>query len=128
MGLDMYLRAREVKFNWKETDKTMGAVDFTETHHRLVYWRKHPDLHGYIVDTYAEGKDECQRIYLSLGDLKNILAASESDSLPDTKGFFFGDSRPEDKEYTKNQLLEAIEWLQKGEREHRMDIYYEASW
>jgi hypothetical protein len=24
------------------------------------YWRKHPDLHGYIVETFADGVDACQ--------------------------------------------------------------------
>ena len=45
----------------------------------LAYWRKHPDLHGYIVKTFAGGKDECQDIELGKDELEILLKAIEID-------------------------------------------------
>ena len=65
--------------------------------------RKHPDLHGYIVEKYADGRDECQEIELSVNDLEDIVRAIELDKLPHTEGFFFGtpEWHEEDKEERK---------------------------
>ena len=52
----------------------------------LGYWRKHPDLHGFIVKTFANGKDECQRIDLTGEDLIKIIEAVKSNTLQ--KGSF----------------------------------------
>ena len=41
MGLDMYLTRA------------------TDTSKDLAYWRKANQIHGYIVDTFAKGVDEC---------------------------------------------------------------------
>lgn len=84
MGLDMYLNRRP---------KTMTKEKYeTESHriwidegmdawrskfkaiHEVAYWRKANWLHGYIVETFANGVDECQDIPLSKADVENILA------------------------------------------------------
>ena len=47
MGLDMYALTT--------TEKPASAVDFdADAHSELHYWRKHPDLHGWMEKLYRE--------------------------------------------------------------------------
>lgn len=133
MGLDMYLYAVPEEYRDPPKDYKPEAIE-------LGYWRKHPNLHGYIVQEFAGGRDECQEIPLSLADLEKILEAAERNKLPKTTGFFFGVSTPEDKEKTLIILRYAIMWMK--ERQWMADlalkpdsyilkaprIYYQASW
>lgn len=104
MGLDMFLRA--------------GGKE-------IGYWRKHPNLHGYIVNTFANGVDECQPIPLSLSDVNDILHAIENDLLPHTVGFFFGTSRPEHKAESLNIFGVAKKLL---EADWTVELIYQSSW
>lgn len=110
MGLDMFL-----------------CIDDGVGEQEIGYWRKHPNLHGFIVNEFADGVDECQKIYLTRADLRRILDAVKEDALPHTDGFFFGASRPEHKEQTIEILERAIDFLKKP---HPRDarVYYQASW
>jgi hypothetical protein len=130
VGLDMFLYG--TKYDMARERPKEDGFQLVEQKLELCYWRKHPDLHGYIVQTFAGGKDECQDIPLSANDLRKILEASESDQLPHTEGFFFGDSRPEDKADTKEQLSKAIAWLEDERaalKEGKIrSAYYRASW
>ena len=96
----------------------------------LGYWRKHPDLHGYIINEFTDGRDDRRRIRLSDKDIKQIILAIKNDELPKTEGFFFGESsnNNEQKEKAIKILTEAIEWLSDGEKHVSRDIYYNASW
>lgn len=109
MGLDMYLKGMN------------DAGELVE----LGYWRKHPNLHGFIVETFAGGVDECQEIPLTVEDLSLILAATTKEILPETTGFFFGQSRPEHKEDTLQIFHEAVDWLSKDPKRR---VFYRASW
>ena len=106
MGLDMYLKE--------------SAFDGT-----LAYWRKHPNLHGFIVQNYANGVDECQKIELTLDNVKEILQACESDNLPTTTGFFFGQSSIEDKEHTVDVFSKLVDVMSD---DPNYKVYYRASW
>lgn len=89
MGLDMYLEGNKyLGTNWDNPELNPREDGFEVRGRvlRLGYWRKHPDLHGYIVETFAEGVDECQEIALSVANLEQTLAASEADQLPPTTG------------------------------------------
>lgn len=112
MGLDMYLYGRLI-------GEAKGMGD------ELGYWRKHPNLHGFIVQTFAHGVDECQEIPLSMEDMALILAATTKDDLPVTTGFFFGQSRPEDRDHTLTVINAAISWLSE---DPAREVYYQASW
>jgi hypothetical protein len=90
------------------------------------YWRKHPDLHGYIVNEFAGGVDECQRVSLTCDDLERVLNATLENTLPTTTGFFFGQSCSEDRDETIKILQEAIAWL--SEDGFGRTMYYQASW
>lgn len=112
MGLDMYLEGRT--FNWDRGDNVEKRYGFRVRGVMLDlgYWRKHPDLHGYIVQTFADGRDECQEIPLDEDALRNILAAVKANRLPHTEGFFFGQSTPDRKKETVEILEAAIKWLE----------------
>lgn len=59
MGLDMYLSGR--KYLRYGNDQIEDGFRVEEKIVRLGYWRKHPNLHGYIVKTFADDVDECQQ-------------------------------------------------------------------
>jgi hypothetical protein len=112
MGLDMYLA-------------TDNGVDSSE----IGYWRKHPDLHGYIVNNFANGVDECQQINLSSDDIIKIIDAVRSDSLcHNTTGFFFGvSSRDESQKVNDIEIFEKALMVMKSSSNYSR-IYYQASW
>lgn len=90
MGLDMYAYAIP------ETPAT--PVDFdADAHNELHYWRKHPNLHGWMEALYREkgGRDDvfnCVNLQLTAEDLDRLEADIRSGNLPPTSGFFFGAS------------------------------------
>ena len=125
MGLDMYLRgSKHTQYNDTRTEDGF-KVDTLIL--ELGYWRKHPNLHGYIVQTFAEGKDECQQIPLDEGALEQIISAVEAEVLPPTTGFFFGKSDGTEKARDIEIFKKALEWL-KGPGDGYRSIYYQASW
>ena len=132
MGLDMYLTGH--KFIW--TDHKNPKNNPIEDGYRvkvreleLGYWRKHPDLHGYIVDTFAGGNDDCQRIDLDEKALEKIIDAIENDELPSgVTGFVFGQSGPEDKDPSLEILRAALKWLKAPDKKCSRSVYYQASW
>lgn len=134
MGLDMYLQGE--KFLWGDwetptNDRVEDGKRISAIHVDLGYWRKHPNLHGFIVATFANGVDECQRINLSVDHLKTILAAvKDPKSLPQTEGFFFGESDGSQEEIEKDVKIieEAIAWAETKEERVSRQVYYRASW
>ena len=109
MGLDMYLIG--------------GTNDRDEK--QIGYWRKHPNLHGYIVKQYAGGVDECQRIDLTADDIENIIMAVEEENLPPTTGFFFGQSYGDESSQDLKILKGALARLRANPN---YKVYYQASW
>ncbi len=134
MGLDMYLLGEEHRSTFDARKNKKGEFPISFITYELGYWRKHPNLHGYIVQTFADGVDECQRIPLNEEALQKTLKAVEEDQLPDTTGFFFGHSTPDRKAETVEILKGAIEWLRKtpelqDPKDWRWrEVYYRASW
>lgn len=122
MGLDMYLEGKKYFWdNWQEpsANRTEDGFEVKEVTLRLGYWRKHPNLHGFIVNAFAGGKDDCQEIALSVENLQTIIDAVKEQSLPNTTGFFFGKSEGSEEERAEDiKILEgAIAWLQGGDKE-----------
>jgi len=142
MGLDMYLRGQ--KFFWTRWDLEIAereALERKEDGFRVAslevelgYWRKHSHLHGYIVQTFAEGVDECQDIELSKDNLQKLIEAVEKGALPATEGFFFGDSSkngwmdPEGVERSTKMLHAALRWLSDEPKYEARSVIYRASW
>jgi hypothetical protein len=90
MGLDMYA--------YTTNDRLPGQVDFEpETATELHYWRKHPNLHGWMERLYREKNGcaesfNCVNLALTGDDLDRLEADIRAGNLPPTTGFFFGQS------------------------------------
>jgi|SRR5262252_1568546 len=92
MGLDMWMRTTRIVPD-AEVDFDLPRGSTQELH----YWRKHPNLHGWMERLYrAKGgkADDFNSVYLRLTgrDLDELEKAVEGDALPETAGFFFGES------------------------------------
>ena len=124
MGLDMFAR--------KTTHKPEKEVDFTIPRggsEELYYWRKHPDLHGWMEALYykkggiSETFNSGDNVMLTELDIVDLEAVVELDALPPTQGFFFGESRPEDREDDRKFIKKAREALAAG-----FTVYYTSWW
>lgn len=89
MGLDMYAM---ITNETPDTPVDFKSNDATELH----YWRKHPNLHGWMQQLYFDkgGTQEfnCVPVILTLEDIEQLEFAIVNHELPDTIGFFFGNS------------------------------------
>lgn len=125
MGLDMYLTGTiyTMTFPRKRGERKAELID-------LGYWRKHPNLHGYIVQTFAQGKDECQEIPLNREDIRQIMKAANDEALPHTTGFFFGSSECTAVEKKKDlEIFQgALDWLAVEDKDTIRTVSYQASW
>ena len=90
MGLDMHACVT--------SEQPDSPVDFTVNEQtELHYWRKHPNLHGWMEQLYRDkgGKRECfncTKVQLDEDDLERLERAICENGLPHTEGFFFGAS------------------------------------
>lgn len=126
MGLDMYLNGEKFFYNRREEGKHPKIGEIYE----MAYWRKHPDLHGFIVQTFADGIDDCKRIWLSDENIETIIKVVKDGSLPHTEGFFFGESDNDEEQRNEDvQLLEdALAWVRTKEDDVWGSLIYHASW
>ena len=117
MGLDQYATARKGK-------STLGEDGYKqwEDSKELAYWRKHPNLQGFMEELWIEkGRPNANKssgenpfgsefncVDLELGhyDLIKLEEAIKDSELPETSGFFFGDDSDE---YYKEDTLEFVE-------------------
>lgn len=114
----------------------------SSTRHDLGYWRKFSPLHKYIVDTFADGVDECQKIDLTEDDLETIAQALTDATLPsndDCGGFFFGDGEMWDEMKAEaarhaEKIRAAAKWINSsplhpsGLCAQWRSVHYQASW
>jgi hypothetical protein len=124
MGLDMYLTGDKYFRGPRERgDRKSEQYD-------LGYWRKHPNLHGYIVKTFADGVDECQEIDLPADRIRQIIEAVKDRQLPETTGFFFGTSDDTDEQIAHDVEIfeEALKWLETVDSDVWRSVSYRASW
>lgn len=156
MGLDMYLYRREyvntfalwqdekavkeanlhaVIANHFNIDPSIGGIYVDIC---VAYWRKANAIHGWFVDLDG-GRDECQTIYVSLDQLKELRELANSvvltpamagDVLPPQEGCFFGSYDID--EYYINDMKDTVEMLDKIISNVSPDEYptffYQASW
>lgn len=154
---EKYFRFRSWDEEGKNNQKFDELVEFTELselvdkNHGFVsayakvqigYWRKANAIHKYFVDKCADGKDECQQIYVErekLQELKDICGQLSStkdveqakELLPPQSGFFFGSTEIDewyfgDVEYTYNLLNKILEKI--PENDYSYEFIYRASW
>jgi hypothetical protein len=131
MGLDMYLDGKKHFFSgcFEETEqRTEDGKKVTSLTVSIGYWRKHPNLHGFIVKNFASGVDDCRPVVLSKEDLLKTIDAVKNQNLPETAGFFFGVSDPSYDQYTLDILNDALHWLNEKVDNETRQIVYQASW
>lgn len=91
----------------------------------LGYWRKHPNLHGFIVNTFANGVDDCRKIYLDKKQVTVIMESVKNSGIARNSGFLFGRSFGDETDDDLIKLKEAILWLDSNPDRK---VYYQASW
>ena len=120
MGLDMYA------YKTLEPVEAFGFKEPEDTE-EIQYWRKHPNLHGWMEQLYRSkgGTDtfNCVTVRIDEADLNALEDAVKNDRLPQTEGFFFGTSRPEEKEDDLKFISAAREALRDG-----YSVFYSSWW
>lgn len=122
MGLDMFVYKKNRKNNKIE---------------EILYWRKANQIHAWFVDTFMNGQDNCQIVYISWGvlqDLKDICKQVLEDRsraeelLPTREGSFFGST--EYNEYYFQDLEDTVKKIEAISLEDisDCDIFYNAWW
>jgi hypothetical protein len=142
MGLDMYAyvasrKGQQDEFNQTaELDATTNEfVSETVTKPvELAYWRKHPNLHGWMEQLWeSKGRPRQSvgwpifngiELELTWDDLDNLEHAIRHGKLPDTEGFFFG--KPSDNHYYEQDL--AFVNNAKAEVFLGLKVFYNSSW
>jgi hypothetical protein len=163
MGLDMYLYREQYvsgyTYNGQDISaynkilEATGLESCEDSPHATVsvcvaYWRKANSIHGYFVDNFAGGVDECQRISVSIDQLKELrdkcdsvlLAPAnsvedvvEENGLLPRSGFFFGSYGidqwyMEDMKNTVKQIDKILSSIPADANPWDYSFYYQASW
>ena len=129
MGLDQYATARRGE---AKTDDE--GFTYYEDSIELSYWRKHPNLQGWMEELYHKkgGKEvfNCVDFELTLEDIDQLEAAILNKDLPETGGFFFGNDSYSDyegehgyKNYDLSFISKAKEILTSNKK-----LYYSCWW
>lgn len=134
MGLDMYAYAAARAGQQNEFYETGNYVDGEFVNStvtkpmELAYWRKHPNLHGWMHQLWEsrgnEGDFNGDELELTAEDLDELERAVTHGQLPATTGFFFGNPsdghyREQDLEFIKNARAELFMGLK---------VFYNSSW
>ena len=123
MGLDMFAFSTKAKPK-TEVDFETKNFDPTEIH----YWRKHPNLHGWMQNLYgmkggtsSDFNGDC--VVLDEIDLDLLEDDIKNGNLPDTSGFFFGNSIGDENDDDLEFVRKAREEIKEGKT-----VYYTSWW
>ena len=113
-------------------DQFAYAVDKNSNKTELAYWRKHPNLQGWMENLWESkgrpsdesGEFNCVPVELTKEDLDSLEQALDSNSLPETAGFFFGSNS--DDEY-RQQDVEFIAVARKA-LDSGLTVVYDSWW
>ena len=146
MGLDMFLQGQSFYWTLEQEDnefmptipEPLKDFKFTSMRYEIGYWRKHPDLHGYIVNRYNDGVDDCEDIRLEKEDIEHLIEIVKQGKtyLETTEGFFFGNSEQlgyyekDEIDATVKIFEDALKFIDKHEEMKGCSptIMYFASW
>ena len=114
MGLDQYAMARKGE---SKTDEE--GFEYYEDSMELAYWRKHPNLQGWMQDLWytkgGEGEFNCVDLELEAEDLDLLEQSLDEEALPETAGFFFGtDSSIHYAEQDREFIVQARAAIKQG--------------
>ena len=121
MGLDM--------FAYKTKEPLPAEVDFeVKDAEEIHYWRKHPNLHGWMEQLYRlKGGEEASfnvvNLELTSDDLDQLEQTIIRKTLPFTAGFFFGESDGSEVEDDLAFIAEARAALEAG-----YSVFYSSWW
>jgi hypothetical protein len=131
MGLDMYAYA---------ATQPTASTYAVSSHREIAYWRKHPNLHGWMeqlwqkkgmpgvdLKNYAPDQDpdfNGTELELTWNDLEELEQDIVNKRLPATKGFFFGNNS--DDHYQEQDL--AFVRNAKAELFLGLKVFYNSSW
>jgi hypothetical protein len=138
MGLDQYayVAAKAGAYDEYYSDENYSKEDSDPTKQskprELAYWRKHPNLQGWMKQLWEE-KNPGDTVITSFNgieveliwqDLERLELDIISGGLPETTGFFFGEDSNEfyyndDLEFVKNAKAEVFMGLK---------VFYNSSW
>ena len=138
MGLDMYAYAAAkagAKNEYYEQRYEKGNEDFQDPTIELAYWRKHPNLHGWMEQLWLQkGGDNSDsswgsnfngiELELTWEDLETLEEDVKNGRLPSTSGFFFGSDSDD---YYR---LQDLEFVRKARAElfTGLKVFYNSSW
>lgn len=126
MGLDQYATARK-----GEPRKDEEGYVYYDDSMELAYWRKHPNLQGWMEDLWVskgspgltedqagsmfDSTFNCIDLELTPEDLDNLEESLDKASLPETSGFFFGEDADDHyAEQDREFITEARVAISKG--------------
>lgn len=123
MGLDMWARSTHYK-----PEKPTDFSDKVHQSEEISYWRKHPNLHGWMERLYREKGGTAESfnmaaVELTPEDIDRLEADVLTDNLPHTTGFFFGASTTEDRQNDLAFIKAAREAHNNG-----LTVYYTSWW
>jgi len=122
MGLDQYAYvAAKAGIEWNG-----------HNHREISYWRKHPNLHGWMEQLWRERNADPStdpvfngiELELTWEDLDALEQDINSRELPETTGFFFGENS--DNYY----LAQDLEFIKQARAElfTGLKVFYNSSW
>lgn len=136
MGLDMYAyvaakagQQREYYEGavWDDASGDVANSKVTKPR-EIAYWRKHPNLHGWMQQLWESrgnsGDFNGDELELTWEDLEMLELDIIAGTLPDTSGFFFGNNADE---HYQEQDLEFIKTA-KAELFLGLKVFYNSSW
>jgi hypothetical protein len=131
MGLDMYayvgINGQREEY-CEQYGEEIAEDKKVSKPREIAYWRKHPNLHGWMQQLWEskgnEGDFNGDELELTWQDLDALEQAVTHGQLPTTGGFFFGNPcdehyREQDLEFVKNARAELFMGLK---------VFYNSSW
>jgi len=124
MGLDMYAYTA-----------AKAEADYETGQREIAYWRKHPNLHGWMEQLWrykmqAEGRSPEDHTFngieleLDWQDIDELEQDVVNNNLPQTNGFFFGNDA--DEHYKETDL--AFVKRARAELFLGLKVFYNSSW
>lgn len=118
-------------------DQYAFAIDNNGEKEELAYWRKHPNLQGWMERLWESkgrpgdrdekdmmGNFNCIPLELTHDDIDGLEADILEDRLPDTVGFFFGSDSDE---YYREQDLEFVKKAREA-LDSGLTVMYDSWW
>jgi hypothetical protein len=150
MGLDMYAytaaKAGQSSEYWNSAQLDLDTKEFVNPNvskpREIAYWRKHPNLHGWMEQLWRTKKHTVQpqdaseavdpesdifngiELELTREDIDRLEQDILDNNLPSTTGFFFGTDADE---YYKEEDLQFVKEA-RAELFLGLRVFYNSSW